>query len=79
MSAHRETNQTMTTKEGKPVASQNNQKTLLQVVPPVADDQPIPLKKIVPKGSIRVVFWGLRIYIVAMLVLVIVGFAHGLH
>lgn len=37
------------------------------------------LVKIVPKGSIRVVFWGLRLYIVLMVALVIIGFTRGIH
>lgn len=37
------------------------------------------LVKIVPKGSVRLVFWGLRVYIVMMIGLVIVGFMRGIH
>ena len=36
-----------------------------------------PLERAVVKGSVQVAFWGLRVYIVAMLILVIVGFARG--
>lgn len=36
-----------------------------------------PLERAAVKGSVRVVFWGLRLYIVVMLALVIVGFARG--
>ncbi|MCL5972388.1 MAG: hypothetical protein M1499_07495 [Firmicutes bacterium] len=51
----------------------------LQVVPPVEAETPVELTKIVPRGSIRLVFWGLRIYIVVMVVLVIIGFTRGIH
>ena len=51
----------------------------LQVVPPVETEAPAKLTKIVPKGSIRMVFWGLRIYILLMVVLVIIGFTRGIH
>jgi hypothetical protein len=51
----------------------------LQVVPPVETETPVELTKIVPKGAIRVVFWGLRIYIVLMVILVIIGFTRGIH
>jgi hypothetical protein len=37
-----------------------------------------PLRRIQPQGWVRWVFWGLRLYILAMLTLVAVGFAHGL-
>jgi hypothetical protein len=37
---------------------------------------PIPPAK--PEGWVRWVFWGLRIYIAAMLVLVAIGFSRGL-
>ena len=42
-------------------------------------DQPVPLKRIKPKGAIRIAFWGLRIYIMLMLVMVGIGFVRGLH
>ncbi|MHB1956600.1 MAG: hypothetical protein ACYCOU_22955 [Sulfobacillus sp.] len=54
-------------------------KNALQVVPPVDSEVPVELTRIVPKGSIRIVFWGLRIYIVVMIVLVIIGFSRGIH
>ncbi|WP_192847702.1 hypothetical protein [Sulfobacillus thermosulfidooxidans] len=57
----------------------SDKKTPLQVVPPMETEQPVKLTRIVPKGSIRLVFWGLRIYIVVMLILVIIGFSRGLH
>ena len=31
------------------------------------------------QGWVQVTFWGLRIYIVVMLVLVAIGFARGIH
>ncbi|QRF24363.1 hypothetical protein FY534_12555 [Alicyclobacillus sp. TC] len=36
-----------------------------------------PLQRAKVKGWVNVVFWGLRIYILAMVVLVIIGFARG--
>jgi hypothetical protein len=42
-------------------------------------EEPIRLTQIQPKGSIRAVFWGLRIYIALMVVLVVIGFLHGAH
>ena len=36
-----------------------------------------PLERAAVKGSVQFAFWGLRAYIVAMLILVIVGFARG--
>ncbi len=36
-----------------------------------------PLERATVKGSVQVVFWGLRLYIAVMLILVIVGFARG--
>lgn len=47
----------------------------LQVVDP--QSQPVPLTRVTPRRSIRLVFWGLRIYIALMVVLVIIGFVHG--
>ena len=38
---------------------------------------PAPLTRAPVKGWVKVVFWGLRVYIAAMLVLVLVGFARG--
>ena len=38
---------------------------------------PGPLTRAPVKGWVKAVFWGLRVYIVAMLVLVLVGFARG--
>ena len=51
----------------------------LQVVPPGSPEVPVELTRITPRGSIRLVFWGLRIYIVTMIVLVIIGFSRGMH
>ena len=50
-----------------------------QVRPVLESQRPVELIKIVPKGSIRVVFWGLRVYILLMVVLVVIGFARGMH
>ena len=38
---------------------------------------PVEMTKAHLKGWVRVVFWGLRIYILAMIVLVFIGFARG--
>ncbi len=51
----------------------------LQVVPPEDNMAPVKLTKIVPKGWIQIAFWGLRLYIVIMVVLVAIGFSRGLH
>ncbi len=51
-------------------------KSGLKVLPSVPPRPP--LTPIVPRGWVRLVFWGLRVYIVAMLVLVIIGFSRGL-
>jgi LPS O-antigen subunit length determinant protein (WzzB/FepE family) len=51
--------------------------TQVQVVEP--DDTPVVLTRITPRRSIRVVFWGLRVYIGLMVALVIVGFLRGMH
>ncbi len=44
-----------------------------------AEETPVVLTRVTPSGFIRWAFWGLRIYIVAMLVLVGIGFSRGLH
>lgn len=38
-----------------------------------------PLTPVKPRGWVAWVFWGLRIYIAAMLVLVVIGFSRGVH
>ncbi|MHB1626759.1 MAG: hypothetical protein ACYCVB_00080 [Bacilli bacterium] len=38
---------------------------------------PVELTKAQVNGWVRVAFWGLRVYIVVMIALVAVGFAHG--
>lgn len=38
---------------------------------------PVPLARAKVSGWIKVAFWGLRLYIAVMVLLVIVGFAHG--
>jgi hypothetical protein len=43
------------------------------------EEAPVALTRVTPSGFIRWAFWGLRIYIVAMLVLVAIGFSRGLH
>jgi hypothetical protein len=53
-----------------------------RVRPPAPDtgpEAPVELRRIQPRGVIRVVFWGLRLYILVMVILVIIGFARGLH
>ncbi|CAB1130179.1 protein of unknown function [Candidatus Hydrogenisulfobacillus filiaventi] len=45
---------------------------------PVDDLTPIPLTRAEVRGWVRWAFWGLRVYIAIMLVLVAVGFVHGL-
>lgn len=44
---------------------------------PSAPPRP-PLNPVVAQGWVRWVFWGLRVYIVGMLILVIIGFSRGL-
>lgn len=51
----------------------------LRVVEPVEIEPPVPLTRVAPSGIVRIVFWGLRVYILAMLILVGIGFARGLH
>ena len=41
--------------------------------------EPRPLTRAPVRGWIQVAFWGLRIYIVVMLVMVAIGFARGIH
>ncbi|MCY0895391.1 MAG: hypothetical protein OWS03_03685 [Alicyclobacillaceae bacterium] len=41
------------------------------------DTPQVTLERAKVKGSVNVIFWGLRIYIVAMVVLVIIGFTRG--
>lgn len=55
----------------------NNEDTRLQVVD--SGDSPVVLTRITPRRSIRVIFWGLRVYIGLMVALVIVGFLRGMH
>ena len=43
------------------------------------EESPVVLTRITPRRGIRVVFWGLRIYIGLMVALVIVGFLRGMH
>ena len=38
-----------------------------------------PLTPVKPRGWVAWIFWGLRVYIAAMLVLVVIGFSRGLH
>lgn len=40
---------------------------------------PAPLTPVKPRGWVAWVFWGLRVYIAAMLVLVVIGFSRGVH
>lgn len=42
-------------------------------------EKPVDIVPVQPKGSIKVAFWGLRIYIVVMLILVVIGFTRGMH
>lgn len=49
----------------------------LQVLEPA--DEPVTLTRVTPNRRIQIVFWGLRAYIVVMVVLVIIGFARGMH
>lgn len=39
----------------------------------------VPLRRAPIKGWVQWAFWGLRAYIVAMLVLVSIGFTRGMH
>jgi len=54
------------------------ERNLLKVVDE-SEETPVVLTRITPSGFIQWAFWGLRIYIVAMLVLVGIGFSRGLH
>lgn len=39
--------------------------------------RPVPLERVTPSPLIRAVFWGLRVYILAMVVAVVIGFMRG--
>lgn len=54
-----------------------NTDTSLQVVE--TPETPVVLTRITPRRGIRIVFWGLRIYIGVMVALVILGFLRGMH
>ena len=41
--------------------------------------EPQPLTRAPVRGWIQVAFWGLRIYIAVMLVMVAIGFVRGIH
>lgn len=55
------------------------EKNNLHLVTPADSMSPVPLRRVVPRGSVRFAFWALRIYIVGMLILVAIGFSRGLH
>ena len=38
-----------------------------------------PLSRAPVQGAVKTAFWGLRLYIVAMLILVAIGFTRGMH
>ncbi|AEK59603.1 MULTISPECIES: hypothetical protein [Acidithiobacillus] len=38
-----------------------------------------PLSRAPVQGAVKIAFWGLRLYIVAMLILVAIGFTRGMH
>ena len=38
-----------------------------------------PLSRAPIQGAVKIAFWGLRLYIVAMLILVTIGFTRGVH
>jgi hypothetical protein len=40
---------------------------------------PVELTRVTPTRGIRIVFWGLRVYIGLMVALVIIGFIRGMH
>ena len=42
-------------------------------------EEPVTLTRITPNRTIRIAFWGLRLYIAIMVVLVIIGFLRGVH
>lgn len=50
-----------------------------QIVAITEPEPPVPLRRITPRGSVQLAFWGLRVYIVGMLILVAIGFSRGLH
>lgn len=54
-----------------------NPDTSIQVVEP--QERPVILTRITPRRSIRLVFWGLRVYIGLMVALVVIGFLRGMH
>ncbi|MGC8488452.1 MAG: hypothetical protein ACP5QO_09585 [Clostridia bacterium] len=60
------------------MSNRNDERDALQIVP-TESDGPVELHRVQPTRAIRVVFWGLRIYITVMMALVIFGFMHGLH
>lgn len=39
----------------------------------------VPLTRAPVQGFVKAVFWGLRLYIAVMLVLVAIGFSRGMH
>ncbi|MHB1281053.1 MAG: hypothetical protein ACYCYL_07465 [Acidithiobacillus sp.] len=41
--------------------------------------EPRPLARAPIRGGVQIAFWGLRIYIVTMLIMVTIGFARGMH
>ncbi|MDA8206610.1 MAG: hypothetical protein M0Z36_11115 [Thermaerobacter sp.] len=51
--------------------------TRLQVVDP--GEPPVVLTRVTPRRGIRVIFWGLRVYIGLMVALVVIGFLRGMH
>ncbi len=63
----------------KTMTQRKEKNALLHVISAHDEEHPVALKRITPKGSIRLVFWGLRIYIVVMVVLVLIGFSRGIH
>jgi len=42
---------------------------------PISPSEPLPRAQV--KGWVKAVFWGLRVYIAIMLVLVVIGLAKG--
>ena len=49
------------------------------MVVPTLGQAPVELTRVLPRGLVRWAFWGLRLYIAAMLVLVGIGFSRGMH
>lgn len=50
-----------------------------KIVAPPSWEPPVELTRVKPSRAISAVFWGLRLYIALMVVLVVIGFLRGMH